>query len=103
MEIRVNGLEKALEELKGGLDPNTLSQWARVVENEARDLCGDIGGERIKFEGSLASEFHIQAFDIRDTECIQHAIRNNLDAMPFTTRVVFEKTIDILEEEKMKG
>ena len=100
-EIRVlEKLSQMVQDIKHGLDPETLADWYRIVENEARSLCPDELKDSIAVERDpiLTLKFEFKASK-RAVPYVVEAIENNLSAMPFATRLYFQKLEEIIQQE----
>jgi hypothetical protein len=104
IELRVlNKLVETIEDIKVGLDPEVLASWYKVIETEARSLAPLHLREKIAIyrDPVLPMKFRIKASK-RVTPYVLEAIENNLDEMPFATRLYFQKMEEIIESERLK-
>jgi hypothetical protein len=100
-EIRVlDKLAEMIQDIKYGLDPDVLADWYEVIENEAKSLCPDELRESIviRRDPVLSLKFEFKASK-RAVPYVIEAIENNLPAMPFATRLYFQKFEEIVQEE----
>jgi hypothetical protein len=100
-EIRVlEKLAEMIKDIKYGLDPDVLADWYKVIETEAKSLCPDELRDSIAVtrDPILTLKFEFKASK-RAIPCVIEAIENNLSAMPFATRLYFQKLEEIVQQE----
>jgi hypothetical protein len=104
VEVRVlNKLVETIEDVKVGLDPQVLASWYKVIEAEARSLAPPELKDKIAVyrDKILPMKFKLKASK-RVVPTVIEAIENNLNEMPFATRLYFQKVEEILEFEASK-
>lgn len=101
IELRVlNRLAEIITDVKEGLDPDVLASWYRVVEEEVKLLCPENLRETISVRQDpvLRMKFEFKTSK-RAIPYLLEAIENNLNAMPFATRLYFQKLEEMVLEE----
>lgn len=102
--IEVNTLNKLVEtiqDVKTGLDPQVLASWYGVLEIEAKTLCPNDelrNSIRVVQNPDLPMKFEFKSSK-RAIPFVVEAIENNLNVMPFATRLYFQKFEEIMESE----
>lgn len=104
IEVRVlNKLLEMIEDIKVGLDPDVLADWYNVIETEARALSPEELKDTIVVNRdpviTLKFEFKTSR---RAIQYVIEAIENNLNKMPFATRLYFQKLEEIILQEASK-
>jgi hypothetical protein len=97
----LNWLVDTIEDVKNGLDPEVLARWYDVVETEARALCPDDelrDSIQVEQNSVLQMKFEFKSSK-RAIPYVVEAIENNLNAMPFATRLYFQKFEDIIQKQ----
>ncbi|MHB1908827.1 MAG: hypothetical protein ACYCQJ_08130 [Nitrososphaerales archaeon] len=99
----LNRLVEAIQDIQGGLEPDVLASWYSILEAQARALC--------KSEELRSSIMVIQNPDLpmkfefksskRAVPFVIAAIEANLAAMPFATRLYFQKLGEIIQAESL--
>ncbi len=92
-----------IEETKVGFDPAVLAQWYKIVEAEAKERCPEElrGLLTITQDPILWMKFQIR-ISKRVVPYFVEGIEENLDKMPFSTRLYFQKLEAIIEDEMKK-
>jgi len=102
--IEVNTLNKLVEtirDVKNGLDPEVLASWYAVLEAEARALCPseELQSSIVVVQNpDLPMKFEFKSSK-RAIPYVIEAIENNLNSMPFATRLYFQKFEEIIQDE----
>ena len=102
--VEVNTLNKLVEtiqDVRNGLDPEVLADWYTILETEAKTLCPNTelrDSIRIVQNTDLPMKFEFKSSK-RAIPFVIEAIENNLNAMPFATRLYFQKFEEIIESE----
>ncbi|MEO9321416.1 MAG: hypothetical protein ABI361_12170 [Nitrososphaera sp.] len=86
------------EEMRSGLRPDIFAEWVRRVQAAARMMCNDIEGKVITIEPQPDGQIKLDFRDVSVVPCVVRAIKSLLDLMPVTTRLAFEKIIELLEQ-----
>ncbi len=99
-EINVlNKLVETIQDVQTGLDPEVIASWYRILEAEARVLCPT---EELRDSINLAQNQVLpMKFEFKSSKraipFVIEAIENNLNSMPFATRLYFQKFEEIIE------
>lgn len=104
VEIRVlHKLSEIIQDVKKGLDPDVLAYWYMVIEEEAKHLCPEELREKIQIRQHpiLWMKFEVKVSK-RAIPYLIEAIENNLNDMPFATRLYFQKLEEIIVKELEK-
>ncbi|MGI0078945.1 MAG: hypothetical protein ACRECH_04915 [Nitrososphaerales archaeon] len=102
--VEVNTLNKLVETIQDvriGLDPEILADWYGILETEAKTLCPNEelrDSIRVVQNPDLPMKFEFKSSK-RAIPFVVEAIENNLNAMPFATRLYFQKFEEIMEDE----
>ena len=102
--VEVNTLNKLVEtiqDVRNGLDPEVIASWYGVLETEARALCPKAELREsitIVQNPELPMKFEFKSSK-RAIPFVIEAIENNLNAMPFATRLYFQKFEEIIQTE----
>lgn len=102
-KVVLNKLAGVVQDIKVGLDPEIITHWYKVIEEEAKqksppELCDTI---KIVQDPVLWMKFEIKA-SRRVVKYIIDAIEKNLNSMPFATRLYFQKVEEIIEAESRR-
>ena len=91
---------KMIEDLRAGLDPEIIKTWYEKVESDARDLAPANLKETIEViqDDLLPMKYNFKASK-RAVPFVVEAIEKNLQAMPFATRLYFQKVEESIWEE----
>jgi hypothetical protein len=99
----LTALAGKIEGLKEGLDPEVLSRWYRVIEEQARERAPDDLKEKINViqDPDLPMKFRIHA-SRRTVPFLVDAIESNLQKMPLVTKIYFMMVENAIWEEYRK-
>jgi len=104
IEVRVlDRLVEMIEDVKIGLDPDVLADWYNIIETEAKQLTPEELRDSIKVvrDPVITLKFELKA-SRRAVPYVIEAIENNLNKMPFATRLYFQKLEEIILQEASK-
>lgn len=92
-----------IEGSKVGLDPAILAEWYRIVESRAKERCPKELRELLTItqDPVLWMKFQIK-ISKRVVPYFVEAIEENLEKMPFSTKLYFQKLEAIIEDEMRK-
>jgi hypothetical protein len=102
--IEINTLNKLVEtiqDVQNGLDPEVLSSWYGILEAESKALCPteELRSTIVVVQNpDLPMKFEFKSSK-RAIPYVIDAIENNLNSMPFATRLYFQKFEEIIEVE----
>jgi hypothetical protein len=102
--IEINTLNKLVETIQDvttGLDPNVLASWYEILETDAKALCpnDELRNSILVVQNpDLPMKFEFKSSK-RAIPFVVEAIENNLNSMPFATRLYFQKFEEIMETE----
>jgi len=105
---RVNHMLKKISndvtDLKDGLDPKNLAYWYDKIIKETREMAPPWLEDKInvKQDSILQMKFNIN-ISKRAVRYLLIVIENNLDEMPYSTRLYFLKVQDIMSSEMDKS
>jgi hypothetical protein len=90
--------------LKEGLDPQNITFWYKKVINEAKEIAPPWLADKInvKQDPILYLKFNLD-ISKRAVRYLMMAIENNVDDMPYTTRLYFLKVQEIVSQEMDKS
>ncbi len=93
-----------VEDLKNGLDPKNLAYWYDKIIKETREMAPPWLEDKInvKQDSILQMKFNI-AISKRAVRYLLIVIENNLDEMPYSTRLYFLKVQEIMSSEMDKS
>ncbi|HXQ93419.1 MAG TPA: hypothetical protein VN739_10480 [Nitrososphaerales archaeon] len=97
----LNRLVETIEDVQKGLDPRVLAAYYRIIEKEARASCPTEelrNSIRVVQNPDLPMKFEFKSSK-RAIRFVVEALENNLNTMPFATRLYFQKFEEILEKE----
>lgn len=99
-------LDRMMEVIEGsnvGLDPTILAEWYRIVESKAKERCPKDLRELLTItqDPVLWMKFQIK-ISKRVVPYFVQAIEENLEKMPFSTKLYFQKLEAIIEDEMRK-
>lgn len=94
---------KMIEDLRSGLDPDIIKGWYMKVEADARELAPSHLKDTIEVvqDPLLPVRYNLKASK-RAVPFVVQAIEKNLAAMPFATRLYFQKVEEVVWEEYEK-
>jgi hypothetical protein len=90
--------------LKEGLDPENIALWYKKVIEEAKEMAPPWLVDKIgvKQDSILYMKFNLN-ISKRAVRYLMIAIANNLDDMPYTTRLYFLKVQELVTQEMDKS
>jgi hypothetical protein len=97
----LNRLVETIEDVQKGLDPRVLAAYYGIIEKEARAACPTDelrNSIRVVQNPELPMKFEFKSSK-RAIRYVVEALENNLNTMPFVTRLYFQKFEEILEKE----
>jgi hypothetical protein len=91
-------------DLKNGLDPKNLAYWYDKIIKETREMAPPWLEDKInvKQDSILQMKFNV-AISKRAVRYFLIVIENNLDEMPYSTRLYFLKVQEIMSSEMDKS
>jgi hypothetical protein len=97
----LNKLVETIQDVQSGLDPEILSSWYAILEAESKALCPNDElrtSIAVIQNPDLPMKFEFKSSK-RAIPYVIDAIENNLNSMPFATRLYFQKFEEIIEGE----
>ncbi len=97
----LNKLVETIQDVQNGLDPNILCTWYEILEAESKALCptDELRSSIAVIQNAdLPMKFEFKSSK-RAIPYVIDAIENNLNSMPFATRLYFQKFEEIIEGE----
>ena len=93
-----------ITDLKDGLDPQNIAFWYKKVIVEAKEMAPPWLVDKIgvKQDPILYLKFNLD-ISKRAVRYLMMAIENNLDAMPYATRLYFLKVQELVSQEMDKA
>ncbi len=93
-------LSELIQDTKTGFDPDILGNWYKIIETEAKDACPEKLRDSIKVtqDPLLPMKFELKS-SRRSVRYIVEAIERNINSMPFSTRLYFQKLELIIDKE----
>ncbi len=90
--------------LKGGLDPENIAFWYKKVIAEAKEMAPPwlVDKINVKQDPILYLKFNLDVSK-RAVRYLMIAIANNLDDMPYSTKLYFLKVQEIVSQEMDKS
>lgn len=90
--------------LKEGLDPNNIAFWYKKVIDEAREMAPPwlVDKINVKQDPIIYLKFNLDVSK-RAVRYLMMAIANNLDEMPYSTRLYFLKVQEMVSQEMDKA
>jgi len=90
--------------LKEGLDPNNIAFWYKKVIAEAKEMAPPWLQDKIgvKQDPILYMKFNLD-ISKRAVRYLMIAIEDNMNAMPYTTRLYFLKVQELVSQEMDKA
>jgi len=100
----LNKLATDVNDLREGLDPENLSYWFEKIMTETKEMAPPWLQEKIKVKQDpiLYLKFNID-ISKRAVRYFMIAVENNLDKMPYSTKLYFLKVQQIIENEMDKS
>ena len=97
-------MDKDVTELKEGLNPENLSYWYKKIIDESKEMAPPwlVDKIKVKQDPILHMKFNLD-ISKRAMRYVMLAIENNLDHMPYSTRLYFLKVQEILSSEMDKS
>ena len=99
----VKQLENDVANLKDGLDPVNLAYWYEKIMCETKEMAPPWLQDKIKVKQDpiLYLKFNID-ISKRAVRYFMIAVENNIDQMPYSTKLYFLKVQEIMENEMDK-
>jgi len=97
----LNRLVETIEDVKNGLDTEVIASWYSVIESETKALCPTEELRESVYvvqDALLPMKFEFKTSK-RAIPYVIEVIENNLNAMPFATRLYFQKFEEIMQKE----
>ena len=93
-----------ISSLKEGLDPENIALWYKKVIGETKEMAPPWLADKIsvKQDSILYLKFNLD-ISKRAVRYLMVSIENNLDDMPYTTRLYFLKEQEIISQEMDKS
>jgi len=90
--------------LKEGLNPENIAFWYKKVIDEAKEMAPPwlVNKINVKQDSILYLKFNLD-ISKRAVRYLMMAIENNLDEMPYTTKLYFLKVQEIIGQEMDKS
>ena len=100
----LNKMSADITNLKEGLDPQNIAFWYKKVIQEAKEMAPPWLVDKIgvKQDPILYLKFNLD-ISKRAVRYLMIAIDNNLDEMPYSTRLYFLKVQEIVSQEMDKS
>lgn len=97
-------MSSGITNLKDGLDPQNITFWYKKVIDEAKEMAPPWLVDKINVtqDPILYLKFNLD-ISKRAVRYLMVAIENNLDDMPYTTRLYFLKVQEIVSQEMDKS
>ena len=104
LDHMLNKLAKDVTDLKDGLDPTNLSYWFEKIMTETKEMAPPWLQDKIKVKQDpiLLMKFNID-ISKRAVRYFVIAVDNNIDTMPYSTKLYFLKVLEVLETEMDKS
>ena len=97
----LNRLTETIEDVQKGLDPRVIAAYYKIIEKEARASCPteELRNSILVIQNpDLPMKFEFKSSK-RAIHFVVEALENNLNSMPFATRLYFQKFQEILQKE----
>jgi len=97
----LNRLVETIEDVKNGLDVDVIASWYSVIESQTKAMCPTEELRESVYviqDPQLPMKFEFKASK-RAIPYVIEVIENNLNSMPFATRLYFQKFEEILQTE----
>lgn len=106
-EITDKMLGKMSDDIQGfkdGLDPQNIAFWYKKIISEAKEMAPPwlVDKIKVKQDPILYLKFNLD-ISKRAVRYLMIAIENNLDSMPYTTRLYFLKVQELVGHEMDKS
>ena len=100
----ISKMSSDIANLKEGLDPRNIAFWYKKIINEAKEMAPPWLSDkmRVKQDPILYLKFNLNVSK-RAVRYLMVAIENNLDNMPYSTRLYFLKVQQIITQEMNKS
>ncbi|MDE1724622.1 MAG: hypothetical protein KGH76_01830 [Thaumarchaeota archaeon] len=100
----LHGMSSGITNLKEGLDPENIALWYNKIIGDAKEMAPPWLVDKIgvKQDPILYLKFNLN-ISKRAVRYLMIAIENNLDAMPYTTRLYFLKVQELVTQEMDKS
>lgn len=97
----LNRLVETIQDVQNGLDPEVLASWYSVIEAESKSLCPT---EELRESIHVIQNLDLpMKFELKSSKraipFVMEAIENNLNSMPFATRLYFQKFEEIMSKQ----
>lgn len=99
----LNKISTEVTELKDGLNPENIAYWYKKVVGEAKEMAPPwlVDKINVKQDPILHMKFNVD-ISKRAVMYFMIAINNNIDEMPYSTRLYFLKVQEIMTDEMNK-
>jgi len=99
----LNKISTEVTELKEGLNPKNIAYWYKKVVEEAKDMAPPwlVDKINVKQDPILHMKFNVD-ISKRAVMYFMIAINNNIDEMPYSTRLYFLKVQEMMTDEMNK-
>lgn len=103
-EAMLGKMSSDISSLKDGLDPANIAFWYKKVIAEAKEMAPPwlVDKINVKQDPVLYLKFNLD-ISKRAVQYLMIAIANNLDEMPYSTKLYFLKVQDIVSQEMDKS
>lgn len=97
-------IDKDVSNLKNGLDPQSLALWYKKIISETKEMAPSWLQDKIKLHQDpiLQMKFNVD-ISKRAVRYFMISIDNNLDEMPYSTKLYFLKVQEIMSSEMDKS
>lgn len=99
----LNKMSENVSQLKEGLNPENIAYWYKKIIDEAKEMAPSWlqGKIKVKQDPILHMKFNLDVSK-RAVRYFMIAIENNIDEMPYSTRLYFLKVQEIMMHEMDK-
>lgn len=96
-------MSENVSELKNGLNPENIAYWYKKIIDEAKDMAPPWLQDKIKVKQDpiLHMKFNLDVSK-RAVKYFMMAVENNINEMPYSTRLYFLKVQEIMAHEMDK-
>lgn len=103
-DAMLNKMSSDISSLKDGLDPDNIAYWYKKIIAEAREMAPPwlVDKINVRQDPVLYLKFNLDVSK-RAVRYLMMAIGNNLDEMPYSTRLYFLKVQDMVSQEMDKS